>query len=583
LKSKDEVFSKFKEFKALIENLSERNIKTLRSDNGGEYTSKEFVKFCKYVGIKRDLTTPYNPQQNGVAERKNGTIMEAVKTMIHDQYLPMCLWEEATKKIVYVQNRLSHSSLGFNTPEEMFSGNNLEVIHLKIFGCPIFVHIPKEKRKKMDPSGKKGIFVGYCEVSKVFRFYIPYYHHIEINMDVTFDEYETLKKSRRCQLEEVYEAEPVVPRIAEPTREVIASPDEEILEYHDIVESQEPPQMKIYHKRKPSWERELIQYGENYGVHEGTIRQVKKPKTFSSYMVLMCDLLEKETTIFEESTQKKEWADAMTKEYQSIIKNDVWEIVPRLKRKYVVSSKWFFKIKHATDGSIETYKERFVACGFSQKEGIDYEETFSPVSRYTSIKTIIALAAKMKGKLHQMDVKTAFLNGVIEEEVYIEQPQGFEVEDMKNHVCKLKKALYELKQAPRAWYGRIDNFLMILGFTKSKVDSNLYFKVMNDDPVILLLYMDDLFLTREENLITECKKKLAVEFEMKDLGLMHYFLGLEVWKSPERIFLNQGKYVIEILKIFDMLECKSMNTPMETKLKLLVDTSSELIDATLYK
>jgi hypothetical protein len=199
----------------------------------------------------------------------------------------------------------------------------------------------------------------------------------------------------------------------------------------------------------------------------------------------------------------------MTEEYQSIINNDVWEIVPRPKSKDVVSSKCLFKIKHVADGIIEKYKARFVARGFSQKEGIDYEETFAHVARYTSIRTIVALAAKMKWTLHQMDVKTAFLNGVIEEEVYIEQPQGFEVEDRKSHVYKLKKALYGLKQAPRAWYGRIDNFLTSLGFTKSKADSNLYFKVMNDESVILLLYMDALFLTGEENLITECKKKLA--------------------------------------------------------------------------
>jgi hypothetical protein len=551
------------------------------------------VNFCKDVGIKRELTTPYNPQQNGVAKRKNITIMEAMKTMIHDQDLPMCLWEEATMKAIYVQNRLSHSALGFKTPEERFTGKKLEVSHFKIFGCPIFIHIPKEKRNKLEQLRKRGIFVGYCEVSKAFKIYIPGHHHIDINRDVTFDEYATLKKSRRCQLEEVYEEEPVIPRIAdsvrevpkadEPVREVITSPDEEILEDHDVVEFQEPPQMMISHKRKPSWARELIQDGEKYGVPEGTMRHVKRPKPFSSYMALMCDLLEKEPTCFEEAIQKKEWADAMTKEYQSIIKNDVWEIVPRPKSKDVVSSKWLFKIKHVVDGSIEKYKARFVARGFSQKEGIDYEETFAPVSRYTSIRTIIALAAKMKWKLHQMDVKTTFLNGVIEEEVYIEKPQGFEVEDRKSHVCKLKKALYRLKQAPRAWYGRIDSFLTSLGFTKSKADSNLYFKVMNDEPVILFLYVDDLFLIGEEKLITECKKRLASEFEMKDLGLMHYFLGLEVWQSPKRIFLNQGKYAIEILKRFDMLECKSMNTPMETKLKLLVDTSSELIDATLYR
>jgi hypothetical protein len=225
------------------------------------------------------------------------------------------------------------------------------------------------------------------------------------------------------------------------------------------------------------------------------MRQSNKPKPFSSYMALMCYLVEKEPTCFEEAVQKKEWMDAMTEEYQSIIKNDVCEVVPRPKNKYVVYSKWIYKIKHATNESIEKHKARFLARGFSQKEGIDYEETFSPVARYTSIRTIIALAAKMKWKLHQMDVKTTFLNGVVEEEVYIEQPQGFEVEDRKNHVCRLKKDLYMLKQDLRDWYRKIDSFLTSLGFTKSKVDPNLYFKVMNDEPVILLLYVDDLFLT----------------------------------------------------------------------------------------
>jgi hypothetical protein len=169
-------------------------------------------------------------------------------------------------------------------------------------------------------------------------------------------------------------------------RQVTDTPDDEIPKDHDMTESQEPPQMTISHKRKPAWARELIEDGEKYGAPKGTMRQIKKPKPFSSYMDLMCDLIENEPACFEEAIKKKEWADAMTKEYQSIIKNDVWEIVPRSKNKDVVSSKWLYKIKHAR--------------GFSQKEGIDYEETFSLVSRYTSIRTIIALAAKMKWKLH---------------------------------------------------------------------------------------------------------------------------------------------------------------------------------------
>ena len=149
---------------------------------------------------------------------------------------------------------------------------------------------------------------------------------------------------------------------------------------------------------------------------------------------------------------------------------------------------------------------------------------FLQEARYNSIRTIMAPASMMKWDLHQMDVKTTFLNAMIEEEVYIEQPQGFEVEDRRNHVCKLKKALYDLKKDPRAWYGRIDSFLMSLDFTKSKVDPNLYFKVIEDEPVILLLYVDDLFMTGNEKHIVECKKKLVVEFEMKEFGLMHYFL-----------------------------------------------------------
>jgi hypothetical protein len=229
--------------------------------------------------------------------------------------------------------------------------------------------------------------------------HIPGYRHIEINRDVTFDEVATLKKSRRCQLEEVYEEEPVAPRVAELVREVTNTPDDEIPEDHDLTESQKPPQMTISHKRKPAWAREIIQDGEKYGAPEGTMRQIKKPKQFSSYMALMCDLIENEPTCFEEAIQKKEWEDAMTEEYQSIIKNDVWGIVPRSKNKDVVSSKWSYKIKHVADGSIEKHKARFVARGFSQKEGIDYEETFAPVSRYTSIRTIIALATNMKWKL----------------------------------------------------------------------------------------------------------------------------------------------------------------------------------------
>ena len=168
-------------------------------------------------------------------------------------------------------------------------------------------------------------------------------------------------------------------------------------------------------------------------------------------------------------------------EYDSIMRNDVWEIMPRPDGKSVVTSRWIYKVKYVADDSIEKHKARFVARGFSQVEGIDYDETFAPVARYASIKTVMAIVSEMGWKIHKMDVKTAFLNGIFEEEVYIEQPQGFEVYGRDSHVCRLSKALYGMKQAPRAWYSRIDLYLQQLGFEKSEADQNLYYLVEGED------------------------------------------------------------------------------------------------------
>jgi len=182
-----------------------------------------------------------------------------------------------------------------------------------------------------------------------------------------------------------------------------------------------------------------------------------------------------------------------------------------------------------------------------------------------------------------MDVKTTFLNGFIHEEIYIDHPQGFEVHRKESHVCRLKKALYGLKQPPRAWYFRIDTYLQQLGFTKSEADPNLYFIVVGEEPLILVLYVDDLIINNVERLIEGCKRDLASEFEMKDIGLMHYFLGLEVWQEEGHFFLGQGKYIVDILSRFHMQDCKPMSTPMITNWKKLHASDSELVDPALYR
>ena len=190
LKHKDssEVLSKFKEFKALVENQSGQKIKTLRSDNGGEFTSDIFKYFCISVGINRECSVPYNPQQNGIAERKNRSIVESARAMLHDQNLHYSFWAEASNTVVYIQNHCPHSILENTTPKEAFTRVKPDLSHLRIFGCPIYIHIPKEKRTKLEPSGKKGIFIGYSETSKGYMIYIPGQRTIEISRDVIFEE-----------------------------------------------------------------------------------------------------------------------------------------------------------------------------------------------------------------------------------------------------------------------------------------------------------------------------------------------------------------------------------------------------------
>jgi hypothetical protein len=202
LKTKDEVFIKFQEFKEEIENLTTKKIKILRTDNGGEYKSKEFVSFCKSVRIRRELTVPHNPQKNGVEERKNKSIEEIVKALMNDQVLSMYLWGQATMTTIYVQNRSPHHILKDMTPEESFSRKKPNVEHLIIFGCLVYIHIPKDKRKNLEPSGKKGIFVGYNESSKAYKIYIPEQHKVEVSRDVTFNEKMDFNKSIEESIEE---------------------------------------------------------------------------------------------------------------------------------------------------------------------------------------------------------------------------------------------------------------------------------------------------------------------------------------------------------------------------------------------
>jgi hypothetical protein len=367
LKTKDESFSKFQEFKNLVENQTGRHIRVFKTDNGNEFDSFKYDELCRASGIKRELIVPYNPQQNGVAERKNRTICEAARAMMHDQNLPLCLWAEAASTTVYIQNRCPHKVLESKTPEEVFTGCKPSVEHLRIFGSPIYIHISKEKRTKLEPSGKKGTFVGYSETSKAYRIYIPGQKFIEVSRDVTFHEETSFRRARdlSCDLEEQeapsFDSSPPDEK-REETFEIVADPSRESIEF-----PMELPPVKM----KPAWCREILKEEKKHSAPKGTFRESKKPDKYSGLIAQLNTVIDSEPSAFADAFKHQIWKDAMNKEYDSILKNDVGTVVPRPHGKSIVTSKWLYKIKHAANGSVEKYKARFVARGFSQKEGID--------------------------------------------------------------------------------------------------------------------------------------------------------------------------------------------------------------------
>ncbi|CAL8998549.1 unnamed protein product, partial [Prunus brigantina] len=239
-----------------------------------------------------------------------------------------------------------------------------------------------------------------------------------------------------------------------------------------------------------------------------------------------CNMSMIEPENYEEASKDAAWKKAMEDEIEMINKNETWELVHRPSEKPVIGVKWVYKTKLNLDGSIQKYKARLVVKGYSQKPGIDFNETFAPVARLDTIRTLIALAAQKDWKLYQLDVKSAFLNGVLKEEVYVDQPDGFVIENFEDKVYKLKKALYGLKQAPRAWYEEINSYLLDCGYVRSTSEATLYCKTKeNSGTLIVSIYVDDIIYTgSSEELIAEFKAEMMRRYEMTDLGMLYHFL-----------------------------------------------------------
>ncbi|CAH9094710.1 unnamed protein product [Cuscuta europaea] len=297
-----------------------------------------------------------------------------------------------------------------------------------------------------------------------------------------------------------------------------------------------------------------------------------------------CFLSQNEPSKVSDALVDPDWVIAMQDELNQFDRLEVWTLVPKPPQKTIIGTKWVFKNKKDEEGTVIRNKARLVAKGYNQQEGIDYDETFAPVARNEAIRLFLAYAAHKNFTVFQMDVKTAFLNGVLEEEVYVAQPEGFVDPRYPNHVYKLKKALYGLKQAPRAWYDALTEFLVDSGFSKGKIDTTLFIKRQKSDIILIQIYVDDIiFASSNPCLCKHFEKLMKTKFEMSMMGELNFFLGLQVRQLSDGIFINQSKYILEMLKRFNIDSKSSMPTPMSPTNKLDSDPSGKSVDATNYR
>lgn len=636
MKAKSEAFQTFREFKAFVEKQHGQKIKCVRSDNGREYDNAAFNEFLKSEGIRREFTTTHTPEQNGVSERKNRTLEDAARCLMQQSGLPQSFWAEAVNTANYLRNRCPTKKLKGKTPFEYWHGREPTAHHLRDFGSKVFCLDKTPNKGKFDRRSKEGIFVGYSEQSKAYRIWIPETRTTEISRDVVFREEMTAHDdtvedifpqddaSVKPTLNEVHELEfELIPRGNERTRRGVVQEQPEDDERDSLEDFRGFPPVKIEELNREAQPAEEPATPPADEQEVPFVRRPGRPKILRTGnrgrpRKLYCGQPGEAANIAEIPVNQAiygddstEWLSAMAEEAIALIRNDTWKLVERPKGQRVIGSRFVLRNKHNADGTISKRKARVVARGFTQRPGIEFHDTFAPVARLSTIRTAVAIAVQNDLKIRQLDVKTAYLNGEVEEQIFMEAPAHFgevlarivqdeEVDGnvkkkaeemlktMTDHdvVCLLDKALYGLKQAGRAWYHCIDREMMNLKATRSDADPCLYFIGPAEDRTHIIIYVDDiLILSRSDEKIDEVRDFLNTRFEIKDLGDVRYCLGLEFERGVNGIKICQKGYVDEILERFGMNECRPVNTPMEpgTKLQKEEGKSGEPAESVPYR
>jgi hypothetical protein len=311
---------------------------------------------------------------------------------------------------------------------------------------------------------------------------------------------------------------------------------------------------------------------------------IRYPLPKSLLAVAHTTISEPEPTCFTTAAKSHAWRQAMNLEFDALLQNQTWTLVPSHPSQNLIGCKWVFQVKRNADGSIERHKARLVAKGFHQQSGADYDETYSPVIKPTTVRTVLSIAISSGWSLRQIDIQNAFLHGNLSEEVFMSQPPGYQHPLYPNHVCKLQRAIYGLKQAPRAWFSRLSTKLLELGFHGSRSDSSLFIYKTKSLTMYILIYVDDIIITSSQPVaIDDLLRSLTHDFAVKDLGTLNFFLGLEVISNPHGILLSQQRYIMDLLLRTKMSEAKPINTPMASTTNLSAFEGEPFPDHTLYR
>ena len=543
LHHKSECFDKFKTYKAEVEKQLSKSIKSLRSDRGGEYLSTEFLDYLSEAGITSQLTAPGTPQQNGVSERRNRTLLEMVRSMMSYASLPISFWGYALETAAYILNLVPSKSVP-KSPFELWKGRKPSLNHIRIWGCP--AHVLNKKADKLESKTEVRLFVGYSKETKGSYFYSPEDQKVVVSTNAWFLEEDFITKHRSKTDIILHELRPTENEISTESNKV---PDAvpQTAQSTDTVGTEIVLRRSGRVSKKPDRLMLLAESKDALDIGQSE----EDPWTYSEAL---------------DDPDSLHWIECMEAEIESITLMDVYEETELPDGYVAIGCKWVFKRKRGPDGNVIAFKARLVAKGFTQRLGIDYDETFSPVAMLKSIRILLSLAAQMNYEVWQMDVKTAFLNGYLEpdRQIYMQQPEGFIKKGKEHLVWKLKKSLYGLKQASRSWNLRFHEVVSSYGFHKLETESCVYRMCINGHVVFLVLYVDDILLIGDNvNVLSGVREWLSTQFSMKDLGEASYILGIKIIRNRQKkeIALSQAGYVDTVLSRFSMENAKKGYLP----------------------